>query len=266
MRKQLLIACLLSCALLVGCGKDTSDEPIRDQGQAIGEETAAVGEEEADMIPTGEYYFVVDDVFSITGRGTVMAGYSMNAPIAVDTEVDLLSGSSRVNAVIKEIEDSNTREIVEELPADSLAGIVLDGFSRDQVERGDILVLRDGGKQGQRFVCEFETFYDPADPYASQLKDLAGKTVDISFHSMAENPYTATIDSIEIIEGIPAEGVIDNPIDKIVMTVSLNYDIFYVDYIKSFFDFTVVEDAEAGTTTNLHFDGVLYTAPEETTE
>ena len=83
---------------------------------------------------------------------------------------------------------------------------------------------------------------------------------------MADNPYTATIDSIEIIEGIPAEGVIEDPIDKIVMTVSLNYDIFYVDYIKSFFDFTVVEDAESGTTTNLHFDGVLYTAPEEATE
>lgn len=270
MKRKLITACLLACTLLVGCGKDTTDEPVRDQGQAIGGETAvgeeAVGGDEAGTIPTGEYYFVVDDVFSITGRGTVMAGYSMNTPIAVGTEVDLLSGSSRVNAVIKEIEDSNTREIVEELPADRLAGIVLDGFSRDQVERGDIVVLRDGGKQGQRFVCEFETFYDPADPYASQLKDLAGKTVDISFHSMADNPYTATIDSIEIIEGIPAEGVIEDPIDKIVMTVSLNYDIFYVDYIKSFFDFTVVEDAEAGTTTNLHFDGVLYTAPEEAAE
>ena len=44
MKRKLITACLLACALLVGCGKDTTDEPVRDQGQAIGGETA-VGEE-----------------------------------------------------------------------------------------------------------------------------------------------------------------------------------------------------------------------------
>ena len=44
MKRKLITACLLACALLVGCGKDTTDESVRDQGQAIGGETA-MGEE-----------------------------------------------------------------------------------------------------------------------------------------------------------------------------------------------------------------------------
>ncbi len=257
MKRKFVATCILACALLVGCGKDNTSEPATE----VPEEPMVT---ENATLATDEYYMVISDVFTITGKGTIVTGKSMNAPLTVGTEVDIVSGTTRRETVITEIEDAGARAYVEELFPGSYAGITLEGFSRTDVNRGDLIVLRDGGKVGKRLIGEFELYYDANDPNLTKLTDLTGTTVDFSFIDLYESdtPFTATIESIELIEGIPAEGVIEDPIDKVVMTITLTHDITYIDNMETYFTLTVTDDAENAVP--LEFNGIVYTAPEET--
>ena len=78
----------------------------------------------------------VEDVFSITGRGTVVTGRVMKGVVAVGDEVTI--SPSGVRTAIAGIEQF--RKSLDYAQEGENAGLLLRGVSREQVKRGDIIV------------------------------------------------------------------------------------------------------------------------------
>lgn len=84
--------------------------------------------------PTGDFYFVVEDVFTITGRGTVVTGRVQSGDLKVNETV-------RINGT-RETEVAGIemfRRTLDYAVAGDNCGILLRGVSRDEVKRGDTL-------------------------------------------------------------------------------------------------------------------------------
>ncbi len=84
----------------------------------------------------GEFEFSVEDVFSITGRGTVVTGRVTRGTIRINDEVTI--SPSGIRTVVTGIEQF--RKSLDYAQAGDNAGLLLRGVSKDQVHRGDILV------------------------------------------------------------------------------------------------------------------------------
>lgn len=84
----------------------------------------------------GSLEFVVEDVFSITGRGTVVTGRVMKGVVAVGDEVTI--SPSGVRTAIAGIEQF--RKSLDYAQEGENPGLLLRGVSREQVKRGDIIV------------------------------------------------------------------------------------------------------------------------------
>ena len=84
------------------------------------------------------FRITVEDVFTITGRGTVITGKVESGKIAVGDEVTLqrVDGSSR-KVVIIGIEQF--RKMMDTAVAGDNVGILLRGLSRNDIGKGDIL-------------------------------------------------------------------------------------------------------------------------------
>ena len=88
--------------------------------------------------PTGPFRMVVEDVFTIKGRGTVATGRIETGRVAVGQQVRILRagtvlGSTTVSAV------EMFRERRETASAGENVGLLLDGVSGDNVMRDDVL-------------------------------------------------------------------------------------------------------------------------------
>lgn len=85
---------------------------------------------------SGSFELVVEDVFSITGRGTVVTGRVSKGNIRVGDEVVI--SPSGVRTVITGIEQF--RKMLDYAQEGDNVGLLLRGISREQVQRGNILV------------------------------------------------------------------------------------------------------------------------------
>ena len=91
-----------------------------------------------DVVPTGAFGLTVEDVFSITGRGTIVTGRVTAGTVAVGDQV-LLSraGTPLLQTEVTAIE--MFRKTVSVANAGENVGLLLRDVDRDQVVRGDIL-------------------------------------------------------------------------------------------------------------------------------
>ncbi|CAN5500607.1 hypothetical protein BH10ACT7_BH10ACT7_21380 [soil metagenome] len=80
---------------------------------------------------TGTFRMPVEDVFSITGRGTVVTGTVAEGSVRVGDEVTVGAHRTRVTGVEK------FREIVTDAGVGEHVGLLLEGLSRDMIVRGD---------------------------------------------------------------------------------------------------------------------------------
>lgn len=85
---------------------------------------------------SGSFELVIEDVFMITGRGTVVTGRVTRGIIRVGDEVVI--SPSGIRTVVTGIEQF--RKSLDYAQEGDNAGILLRGISRDQVHRGDMLV------------------------------------------------------------------------------------------------------------------------------
>ncbi len=85
---------------------------------------------------SGEFEFVIEDVFSITGRGTVVTGRVTRGIIRVNDEVTITP--SGIRTVVTGIEQF--RKTLDYAQQGDNAGLLLRGISKEQVHRGDTLV------------------------------------------------------------------------------------------------------------------------------
>jgi elongation factor Tu len=117
-----------------------------DSGEPGAEETKSVDEllEALDnYIPEPErdiekpFLMPVEDVFSITGRGTVATGRIERGMVRVGEEIELVGLGAHKKSVVTGVE--MFRKTLDEGVAGDNAGILLRGMEKDEIERGMVL-------------------------------------------------------------------------------------------------------------------------------
>lgn len=99
---------------------------------------AAYGTKDGSGSIGGAFRLTVQDVFSITGRGTVVTGQIESGEIAVGDFVTL----RRANGISREIAVTGIemfRKLLDAARRGDNVGLLLRGVSRNDVERGDVL-------------------------------------------------------------------------------------------------------------------------------
>lgn len=88
--------------------------------------------------PTGGFRLTVEDVFSITGRGTVVTGKVESGTLAAGQHVDVV----RDGTVVETTEVTGVekfRAVVDLAQPGDNVGLLLKGLAREQVQRGDLV-------------------------------------------------------------------------------------------------------------------------------
>jgi len=116
-----------------------SGDPKSEAGKVIGELLAAL--DSYIPVPKREvdkpFLMPVEDVFSITGRGTVATGRIERGTIKVGEEVALVGFGSDKKTVVTGVE--MFRKLLDDGQAGDNVGLLLRGIGKDEVERGMVL-------------------------------------------------------------------------------------------------------------------------------
>ncbi len=112
-----------------------------------------------DTIPTPErdvdkpFLMPVEDVFSITGRGTVATGRIERGVIKLNEEVEIVGiNEDSMKSVVTGIE--MFRRLLDEGQAGDNAGILLRGVNKEQLQRGMVLCKPGSINPHKKFECE----------------------------------------------------------------------------------------------------------------
>ena len=120
--------------------ESTSTDPNAPEYQCMKELMDAVDS----YIPTpdrptdGDFLMPVEDVFSITGRGTVATGRVERGTVKVSDEVEIIGlTTERKKTVITGVE--MFRKLLDQAQAGDNVGLLLRGIQRNEIERGQVL-------------------------------------------------------------------------------------------------------------------------------
>jgi elongation factor Tu len=94
----------------------------------------------------------VEDVFSISGRGTVVTGRIERGVIKVGEEIEIVGIKPTVKTVCTGVE--MFRKLLDEGQAGDNVGILLRGTKREEVERGQVLAKPGSITPHKKFECE----------------------------------------------------------------------------------------------------------------
>jgi elongation factor Tu len=86
---------------------------------------------------TGPFSMTIEDVFSITGRGTVVTGRVTTGVVRVGMPVTLTTAAGALSTTVTGVE--MFRKKLDEAVAGDNVGLLLDGVTRDAVAQGDII-------------------------------------------------------------------------------------------------------------------------------
>ncbi|MCR5223748.1 MAG: elongation factor Tu [Bacilli bacterium] len=93
----------------------------------------------------------IEDVFTISGRGTVVTGRVERGVLHLNDEVEIVGLRDTQKSVVTGIE--MFRKTLDEAEAGDNAGVLLRGISRDDVERGQVLVKPGTVTPHRKFKC-----------------------------------------------------------------------------------------------------------------
>ena len=94
----------------------------------------------------------IEDVFTITGRGTVVTGRVERGQLKLNDEVEIVGIRDTQKTVVTGIE--MFRKQLDYAEAGDNAGVLLRGISREQVERGQVLAKPGSVKPHNKFKAE----------------------------------------------------------------------------------------------------------------
>jgi elongation factor Tu len=129
-------------------------EGDKEYGAKIEELMAAVDE----WIPTPErdvdkpFLMSIEDVFTITGRGTVVTGRVERGQLRLNDEVEIVGLKDTQKTVVTGIE--MFRKTLDYAEAGDNAGVLLRGISREDVERGQVLAKPGSVKPHKKFTAQ----------------------------------------------------------------------------------------------------------------
>ena len=111
-----------------------------------------------EWIPTPErdtdkpFLMSIEDVFTITGRGTVVTGRVERGQLKLNDEVEIVGLRDTKKTVVTGIE--MFRKTLDYAEAGDNAGVVLRGISRDDVERGQVLAKPGSVHPHKKFTAQ----------------------------------------------------------------------------------------------------------------
>jgi elongation factor Tu len=94
----------------------------------------------------------VEDVFSISGRGTVATGRVERGIVKVGEEVEVVGFKDTVKTVVTGVE--MFRKLLDQGEAGDNIGVLLRGVKRDDIERGQVLAKPGSITPHKNFTCE----------------------------------------------------------------------------------------------------------------
>ena len=196
--------------IIRGAARKALEDPSSEWGDKIMELMAAVDE----WIPTPEratdkpFLMPVEDVFSITGRGTVATGRVERGVLHVSDEVEIIGIHEDVKkTVVTGIE--MFRKLLDEAQAGDNIGALLRGVQRTEIERGQVLIKPGTVTCHKKFTCQVYVL----------TKDEGGRHTPF-FNNYRPQFYFRTTDVTGVCE-LPAGIEMCMPGDNVEMTVEL---------------------------------------------
>jgi elongation factor Tu len=155
----------------------------------------------------GPFLMPVEDVFSISGRGTVVTGRIERGVIKVNDEVEIVGLKDTQKTICTGVE--MFRKLLDEGQAGDNVGVLLRGTKREEVERGQVLCKPGSIKPHTKFECEVYVL----------TKEEGGRHTPF-FKGYRPQFYFRTTDVTGNVE-LPAGVEMVMPGDNIKMTVEL---------------------------------------------
>ncbi|MEX1062859.1 MAG: elongation factor Tu [Balneolaceae bacterium] len=129
-------------------GEDKWEEKILELMKAV-DETIPTPERDVDK----PFLMPVEDVFSITGRGTVATGRIERGVVKINEEIEIVGIVEQpMKSVVTGIE--MFRRLLDEGQAGDNAGILLRGINKEQLQRGMVLCKPGSITPHKQFECE----------------------------------------------------------------------------------------------------------------
>ncbi|TMG90874.1 MAG: elongation factor Tu, partial [Betaproteobacteria bacterium] len=100
----------------------------------------------------GPFLMPVEDVFSISGRGTVVTGRVERGIVKVGEELEIVGLKPTLKTVCTGVE--MFRKLLDEGQAGDNIGVLLRGTKREEVERGQVLSKPASITPHTKFECE----------------------------------------------------------------------------------------------------------------
>ena len=155
----------------------------------------------------GTFLMPVEDVFSISGRGTVVTGRIERGVVKVGEEVEIVGLKATVKSTCTGVE--MFRKLLDQGQAGDNVGVLLRGVKREDVERGQVLAKPGSIKPHTKFTAEIYVL----------SKDEGGRHTPF-FQGYRPQFYFRTTDVTGSIE-LPAGTEMVMPGDNISITVAL---------------------------------------------
>ncbi len=184
-----------------------------DEGPLGSEAVLALAEALDSYIPTperavdGAFLMPVEDVFSISGRGTVVTGRIERGIVKVGEEIEIVGIRETVKSTCTGVE--MFRKLLDQGEAGDNVGVLLRGTKREDVERGQVLAKPGSIKPHTDFTAEVYIL----------SKEEGGRHTPF-FKGYRPQFYFRTTDVTGTIE-LPEDKEMVLPGDNISMTVSL---------------------------------------------
>ena len=200
--------------IIQGSALKALEDPDGEWGDKIMELMDAVDT----WIPTPEratdkpFLMPVEDVFSITGRGTVATGRVERGTLHVSDEVEIIGIHDDVKkTVVTGIE--MFRKLLDEAQAGDNIGALLRGIQRTEIERGQVLIKPGTVNCHKKFTCQVYVL----------TKDEGGRHTPF-FNNYRPQFYFRTTDVTGVCE-LPAGTEMCMPGDNVEMTIELIHPI-----------------------------------------
>jgi len=155
----------------------------------------------------------VEDVFSITGRGTVVTGRIERGRIRPGEEVEIIGLSYEVKKTVVTSVEMFRKELDEGIAGDNV-GCLLRGIDKDEVERGQVLAAPGTIKPHKRFRAQVYVL----------KKEEGGRHTPFT-KGYKPQFYIRTADVTGAIVGLPAGVEMVMPGDHVEMEIELIYPV-----------------------------------------
>ena len=155
----------------------------------------------------GAFLMPVEDVFSISGRGTVVTGRVERGIVKVGEEIEIVGLRATVKTVCTGVE--MFRKLLDQGQAGDNVGVLLRGTKREEVERGQVLAKPGSITPHTKFECEVYVL----------SKEEGGRHTPF-FNGYRPQFYFRTTDVTGSLD-LPSGTEMVMPGDNIKMTVSL---------------------------------------------